>query len=161
MQIFCLMLAFSFRTSILHLFFMCLRNILNNSIWQNNFPGHKSQNFLHFSRFPFFSSRPNTIDFIDNTYHTWKLLFSKKLYVWIFILRKTTSEIQCKNEKDKYFAICQKDKNYIFIYWTLVHYTMTTNILVSRGTLRPVRQENSGDTNLQLHHTHILQQCYH
>ena len=86
MQIFCLMLAFSFRTSILHLFFMCLRNILNNSIWQNNFPGHKSQkNFLHFHAFNIFSSRPKqlislTIHATYDNYSFQKNSISESLY---------------------------------------------------------------------------------
>ena len=109
----------------------------------DNFPGHTNQNFLHFHAFNIFSSRPNTIDFIDNTYHAWKLLFSKKLYVWIFILRKTTSEIQCKNEKDKYFAICQKDK---FTFSSIKPLFPTRWLLIywSPEALRPVRQKTLG-----------------
>ena len=73
-------------------------------------------------------------------------------------LQKKTSEIKCMDEKDKYFEIFQTDKNYISSIEPLiltVNYTVTNEILVSQGTLRPVRQ-NSGDTNLQLHHTHIF-----
>ena len=143
MQIFCLMLAFSFRTSILHLFFMCLGNILNNSIWQNNFPGHKSQKFS-----PFFTLSIFFLSSKHNWFH-WqyiprmKIVIFKKLYVWIFILRKTTSEIQCKNEKDKYFAICQKDK---FTFSSIKPLFPTRWLLIywSPEALRPVRQKTLG-----------------
>ena len=88
-----------------------------------------------------------------------KIIIFKELYILIFILQKETSEIQYKNEKDKYFAIFQRDKNYISSIEPLiliVHYTVTNEILVSRGILRPVRQQ-SGDTNFTASpHTHFL-----
>ena len=61
-------------------------------------------------------------------------------------------------KKDKYFEIFQTDKNYISSIEPLiltVNYTVTNEILVSRGILRPVRQK-SGDTNTTASlHTHF------
>ena len=73
-------------------------------------------------------------------------------------LQKKTSEIKCMDEKDKYFEIFQTDRNYISTIEPLiltVNYTVTNGRLVSRGILRPVRQ-NLGTQILQLHLTHIF-----
>ena len=72
-------------------------------------------------------------------------------------LQKKTSEIKCMDEKDKYFEIFQTDKNYISSIEPLiltVNYTVTNEILVSRGILRPVRQ-NLGTQILQLPFTFL------
>ena len=109
---------------------------------------------------PFFTLSIFFLSFKNNWFN-WqyiqrmKIIIFKELYVLIFILQKKTSEIQCKNEKDKYFAICQKDKNYI----SSIEPLLTTRWLLkywSPEALWDRSGKNSGDTNLQLHHTQIF-----
>ena len=125
-------------------------------------PGTHQSKFSPFSRFQYFFLSSKTFDLIDNIQRLTIILF-KELYVWIFILRKTPLKLKCKNEKDKYFAICQKDK---FTFSSIKPLFPTRWLLIywSPEALRPVRQKNSGDTNLQLHHTtnflpHIIVSC--
>ena len=126
MQIFCLMLAFSFRTSILHLFFMCLRNILNNSIWQNNFPGHKSQNFLHFHAFNIFSSRPKQL--ISLTIHTTYDNYS-------FQKNSISESLYCERQHLKFNARMKKINILQFAKRTKITFSSIEPLLTTRWLL--------------------------
>ena len=90
-------------------------------------PGaQKSKNFLHFSRFPFFSSRPNTIDFIDNTYHAWKLLFSKNYM---------SESLYCKRQHLKFNARMKKINILQFAKRTKITFSSIEPLLTTRWLL--------------------------